>query len=257
MGTREPLYDEIGGSYSTGRAADWRIAAAVRAALGDARSVVNVGAGTGAYEPDDLDVVAVEPSRVMIAQRPPGSAPAIQAHAERLPLDDDSADAALAVISDHHWTDRPAGLAEMVRVARRRVVLLNADPGVARGFWLTRDYLPGFLDLIPAPYREPGYWRDELASLLGGDVDFRPVAVPHDCRDGFYQAYWRRPHAYLDRRVRDNISVFHRLPGVVVERALERLRSDLDSGAWHRANEHLLSQPALDVGLRLAIAEIE
>ena len=151
----EPAYDRIGQDYGEHRRADPRIAAQIEAALGDARSVLNVGAGTGSYEPAGREVTAVEPSAAMIAQRPAGSAPAVQAGAEALPLEDDSFDAAMAILSDHHWGDRAAGLREMQRVARRRVLILNADPAEAESFWLTREYLPGFVELIPEPYRQP------------------------------------------------------------------------------------------------------
>lgn len=153
------LYDTIGGGYVSRRQPDPTIAAAIHAALGDARSVLNVGAGTGSYEPVDRDVVAVEPSAVMIDQRPADAAPAIQASADLLPFADDSFDAAMAIFSDHHWPDRDAGLRELRRVARRRVVVVNADPGDAERFWLTTDYLPGFLRLIPARHRTPGAWK--------------------------------------------------------------------------------------------------
>jgi SAM-dependent methyltransferase len=247
-------YDSgIGRGYGAARGTDPRIAAAIDDALGDARDVLNVGAGTGSYEPAGREVVAVEPAAVMIAQRPVGSAPAVQASAESLPFDDDSFDAAMAVFSDHHWSDRAAGMREMRRVARKRVVLVNMDPGLTQRFWLTRDYLPGFLDLIPAPYREPGHWEAELRELLG-PLESRPVPVPHDCRDGFYQAYWRRPEAYLDEAVRAGISIFHALPAPAVEGAIERLRRDLEDGTWRARNAELLERAELDLGLRVVVA---
>ncbi len=249
-----PVYDHIGKRYADRRGPDPRIAAAIERALGDAVTVVNVGAGSGSYEPPGRDVLAVEPSAVMIAQRPLGSAPVIQASAEALPLDEDSVDAAMAIVSDHHWSDRPAGLRELRRVARKRVLLVNMDPSFAERFWMTRDYLPSFIGLVPEPYRRPGYWSTELEELLG-PVRIEPIPVPHDCADGFYQAYWRRPHAYLEEAVRDGISVFHRLAPGEVGSAVERLRSDLDSGAWAARNGDLTELPALDVGLRLVICD--
>lgn len=249
-------YDRIGRGYSEFRQSDPRIAARIEAALGEARSVLNVGAGAGSYEPAGREVVAVEPSAEMIAQRPPGAAPVVQASAEALPFEDGSFDAAMVVLSDHHWRDRTAGLREMRRVARGRVVIVNADPGLAASFWLTRDYLPGFTDLIPEPYRRAGYWREELQRLLG-EIDVRPLPLPHDCLDGFYQSYWRRPRAYLDRRTRESISVFHRLPPEEVSGAIERLRRDLDDGLWDRRYGNLRDEAELDVGLRLAIAKTE
>jgi SAM-dependent methyltransferase len=217
--------------------------------------VLNVGAGTGSYEPAERDVTAVEPSAVMIGQRPSGSAPVIQASAEALPLDDDSVDAAMAIVTDHHWSDRAAGLREMVRVARKRVLLVNMDPALAERFWMTRDYLPCFMDLVPERYRKPGFWSGELRELLG-HVEIEPIPVPHDCVDGFYQAYWRRPDAYLEETVRNSISVFHRLPADEVRAAMEQLRRDLDHGAWESRNADLLEMPDLDVGLRLAVCTL-
>lgn len=248
------IYDRIGRGYSGHRQTDPRIAAAIETALGGAQTVLDVGAGAGSYEPAGREVVAVEPSAEMIAQRSPGAAPAIQASAEALPFADDSFDAAMAVFSDHHWQDRAAGLREMRRVARGRVVILNADPGLAESFWLTRDYLPIFAELIPAPYRRAGHWLEELGNLLG-PVEAVEVPVPHDCRDGFYQSYWRRPRAYLEPRVRETISVFHRLAEADVATAMDELRRDLDDGGWEERNAELLDATELDVGLRLAIAD--
>jgi len=237
------------------RATDPRITAAIEAALGDARSVVNVGAGTGSYEPADREVVAVEPSAVMIAQRPPGSASAIQASAEALPLGDDSVDAAMAIFTDHHWSDRAAGMDELRRVARQRVVVLNIDPAWTERFWLVRDYLPSFMDLVPDPYRAAGHWERDLEELLG-EVEVRPIPVPHDCRDGFFQAYWRRPEAFLDEAVRNSISVFHVLPGEEVTAAIGRLRADLADGTWEARNADLLEATEIDLGLRLVVGRL-
>jgi SAM-dependent methyltransferase len=246
-------YDELGRGYSTARRTDSRIAAHVEAALGEARTVLNVGAGTGSYEPGSRELTAVEPSAVMIAQRPEGAAPVIQASAEALPFEDDSFDVAMAIISDHHWRDREAGLAEMRRVARDRVLLLNADPAAAGRFWLTRDYLDNLDGLITSRHREEGSWRDELQASLG-EVELRPVPVPHDCVDGFYQAFWRRPDAYLEPRVRDGTSVFRMLPEARVDKAIRQLSRDLSDGTWEARYGDLLQQPELDVGLRLVIA---
>lgn len=248
-------YDELGRGYSSMRRAEPRIAAQIEIALDDSETVLNVGAGTGSYEPTDRKLTAVEPSVVMIGQRPPGSAPVIQASAEALPFEDNSFDAAMAIISDHHWRDREAGLRELRRVARDRVLLLNADPAEADRFWLTRDYLDGLSGLITSRYREAGYWREELQRSLGG-VELRPVPVPHDCVDGFYQAFWRRPRAYLDPRVRDGTSVFQMLPSSRVQSAVERLQGDLGDGTWDARYGELLAQPDLDVGLRLVIAKV-
>jgi SAM-dependent methyltransferase len=241
------LYDSIGKGYTATRREDPRIAARIRAALGDARTVVNVGAGTGAYEPADLEVVAVEPSETMIAQRPEGAAPVVRAYAEELPFEDGSFDAAMAVLTDHHWTDHARGLAELARVARR-VVLFTWDPATALDTWVVRDYFPGVRALIPDDYR--------LAHTLVrlGDARAEPVPVPHDCRDGFFHAYWRRPEAYLSDEVRAGISVFARLDDAAVNEGVERLRRDLESGRWRRRNEGLLELDELDAGYRLVVS---
>lgn len=252
-GDTEPLYDRLGQSYSKTRHADARIAAAIWDALGDARTVLNVGAGSGAYEPTDREVVAVEPSSVMIAQRPEGAATVIQGSADRLPFGDASFDAVMAVLSDHHWRDRKQGLRELRRVARRRVVLFNANPGEADLFWLSSEYLPGFFALIPERYRAPGAWQRELEEVFGA-VRLTAVPIPHDCTDGFYGAYWRRPAAYLDPEVRDGISVFSRLSSVEVESGLESLRADLSSGAWHERHRDLLRRCEVHLGYYVVIA---
>jgi SAM-dependent methyltransferase len=248
------LYDEIGRTYATTRHADPRIAAAILEGLGDARTVLNVGAGAGSYEPADREVVALEPSPVMIDQRPPGAAPVVQGRAEELPFDDGSFDAVMAVLSDHHWGDRRRGLAELRRVARGRVVLFNANPGEADLFWLTAEYLPEFRELIPPRYRGPGAWHDELRGLLGA-IELTPVPIPHNCADGFYGAHWRRPHAYLDPGVRAGISVFSQVSSDAVDRAIDALGADLRDGRWQARHRELLSMDELHLGYYVIVAE--
>jgi SAM-dependent methyltransferase len=241
------LYDRIGQGYAAVRREEPSIAAAIHAALGDARTVVNVGAGTGNYEPRDRAVIAVEPSPTMLAQRPIGAAPAVQASADALPFGDGDFDAAMAILSDHHWPDRAAGLREMRRVAARRALILQCDlQAQLESFWLVRDYLTTF--------RVESLTIEELAGQLGAQR-IEPVPIPHDCRDGFFSAYWRRPHAYLDQRVRDGISVFRLMPREDVDRAVEHLRADLESGEWARRNADILERDAMDYGYRLVIAE--
>ena len=214
---------------------------------------MNVGAGAGAYEPGDREVIAVEPSQTMLAQRAGGAAQAIQASAEALPLEDSSVDAAMTVLSDQHWADRAQALRELRRVARGPVVVVNFDPARAEDFWLTREYLRGFLDLVPEHLRPPGAWAAELEAALG-PLELHPVPVPHDCRDGFYHAFWRRPAAYLDARVRSAISVFSRVPAPEVDAAVRRLRDDLRGGAWAERHADLLELQELDLGLRVVVA---
>ena len=243
--TRE-LYDEIGGSYRTYRRPDPRIAAAIARALGDADTVLNVGAGAGSYEPRDRRVVAVEPSLAMIRQRRPDGATVVQAGATDLPFRDGSFVAALAVLTLHHWPDKARGLAELARVARRRVVILTWDPA-APAFWLTRDYFPNLIAID-----RPIFPRmDEIGNALGR-IEVHALPIPHDCSDGFLGAYWRRPRAYLDAGVRGAISTFTKL--ATPEPGLTRLRHDLEDGTWEQRNAAILEETALDLGYRLIVA---
>ncbi len=248
------LYDTIGRSYTATRRPDPRIAVAIWTALSDAETVLNVGAGAGAYEPTHREVVALEPSEVMIAQRPPGSASVVRGRAEKLPFEDGSFDAVMAVLSDHHWSDRRRGFAELRRVARDRVVLFNANPAEADLFWLTTEYLPEFLSLIPARYRRSEAWVEELRAAFG-DVALTPVPIPHDCTDGFYGAFWRRPEAYLDADVRAGISVFAQVPSAAVNRATDALRAELTSGRWQERHRELLTMDELHLGYYVIVAE--
>lgn len=238
-------YDRIGSTYARRRQSDPRIARLIHDALGPARRVVNIGAGAGSYEPKDREVLAVEPSSVMIAQRPTGAAPAIQAVAEALPFPDRSFDAAMAVLTVHHWTDPALGCAEMMRVSRGPVVVLTCDPAF-RGFWL-HDYFPGLVSLDDAQMPPLNAWQDWL-----GPVRIRTVPVPADCRDGFLYAYWRRPWAYLKQDVRDAMSSFHRIGGVA--HGLARLEADLASGDWQRRYAADLPGESADMGYRLVVA---
>lgn len=241
-------YDTIGLGYARQRRPDPRIAGHLTMALGTARSVLNVGAGAGSYEPADRRVVAVEPSAVMLAQRPPSAAPAVRARAEALPFPDRAFDATMAVLTLHHWADRAAGLAECARVARERVVLLTWDPA-ADGFWLVQEYFPEFMEADRRQFPSIPTYSEAFGP--NARVQVRSVPVPRDCVDGFLGAYWARPEAYLDPAVRAGISSFA-LPGT--EAGLERLRADLASGAWHARHGELLAEDALDVGYRLVVA---
>jgi SAM-dependent methyltransferase len=247
----EPVYDRIGRGYATTRRPDPRIAAAIVAALGDARTVLNVGAGAGAYEPADRPVVAVEPSRTMIAQRPPRAAPCIQSVAEHLPLRDRSLDASLGVLTIHHWADQAAGLRELRRVARRRVVLLTWDPDSIGDFWLTTDYLPEIIELDLPRFSPVAALAESL-----GPIRAIPVPVPHDCQDGFLGAFWRRPEAYLDSDIRGGISVFAQISPEAVRRGVARLADDLRSGQWDGRHGALRGRDSLDIGYRLVVAEL-
>lgn len=236
------IYDTIGVDYANLRQPDRRIAAQIGAALGSTRTVLNVGAGTGSYEPTGREVTAVEPSSEMIRQRPPGAAPVVQASAESLPFADGAFDAAMAILTIHHWADKAHGLAEMRRVSRGPVVLLTFDPAHRRN-WLA-DYLPELIDLderIMPPMSDYRRWL--------GPVEIAPVPIPHDCSDGFLYAYWQRPRAYLDPRIRTAMSSFWTIGGA--EDGLRRLADDLDSGRWHERYGHLMGLDAIDAGYRL------
>ena len=246
MQRTDPLYDGIGQGYTTARRTEPRIAARIWAALGNARTVLNVGAGTGSYEPSDREVMAVEPSAVMRAQRPPGAARCIDAQAESLPFADGSFDAAMAVLSDHHWRDPIAGLLELRRVARRVVVFQWDDTWLPR-YWLVRDYLPE----VPALGAGRPTFAERAEAL---EASVEPVEIPWDCIDGFFHANWRRPNAYLDRRVRRGTSVWARLGPVIEQRAVSALAADLDSGAWRQRNAGLIELEAADLGARLLVA---
>lgn len=244
----EPAYDRIGRGYSVIRQPEPRIAARLEAALDDAQTVLNVGAGSGSYEPDDREVTAVEPSAEMIAQRPPGSAPVVQAVAESLPFDDGSFDAAMAIITIHHWSDPHAGLAEMTRVARRRIALLTFDPAPLEGLWLG-DYFPGALE-YHAKAMPP---VAELAAALP-NASVEAVPVPRNCADGFFIGIWDRPELHLDPTVRRASSVWHAIGQEEIDAGLARLAADLESGRWDEQHGHLRTLPELDVGLRLIIS---
>jgi len=238
-------YEQIGGGYAQRRRPDPRLARLIAEALGDAGSVINVGAGTGSYEPSARGTVAVEPAVVMIAQRPPAAAPCVRAFAEQLPFRDRTFDAGLAVLTIHHWSDWRAGLRELVRVTRRRVVISTWDPE-SDGFWLLREYMPAMIERDRQRFPGLGALREEL-----GDIQVQPLPIPHDCTDGFLGAYWRRPAAYLDPTIRAGISSFARPD---FDAGLARLSADLEDGAWARKHGDLLEQTELDVGCRLVVA---
>jgi SAM-dependent methyltransferase len=250
-----PLYDDIGRTYSATRRDDPGIAAAIRAAIGPARRLVNVGAGTGSYEPPDLAVVAVEPSSAMIRQRRPGAAPVVQAVAEALPFHAGAFDVALAVLTMHHWTDRPAGLRELLRVAPRAVIVTwdparpTGDASAPGWFWFTANYLPEIEALDAPRFPSIAELRDQL-----GPVSIVPLLIAADCQDGFLGAFWARPEAYLDPAVRRGISTFAMLPAGVVERGIARLAEDLRSGAWDARFGALRRAAAVDLGYRLVVS---
>ena len=240
----EHTYDRIGVGYVHRRMPDPRIAAVLWSALGDAESIVNVGAGTGSYEPRDRRVVAVEPAIAMIRQRPTFSAPVVRACAEALPFRDGSFAAALAVLTIHHWSDWRAGLRELVRVSRRKVVLFTWDP-LSDGSWLN-DYFPHLIDTDRLRFPS----LTALQEILG-EIEIAAVPIPHDCTDGFMGAYWRRPFAYLDPSVRSAISSLANAASSV---SLATLADDLHTGAWEVKHGHVLKRQEIDLGYRLVVA---
>lgn len=238
-------YDNIGINYAELRKPDPRIASVIGNALGSAQTVLNVGAGTGSYEPTDRSLIAVEPSREMIRKRSPHAAAVIQASADNLPFDDKSFDASMAILTIHHWPDKEAGMREMRRVTRGPIVLLTFDPSYRP--WLT-EYLPELAALDEAQMptiSDYGRWL--------GSVQINPVLVPHDCSDGFLYAYWRRPAAYLDRYIRSGSSSFWAIGNA--EAGLRKLRQDLEDGEWERRYAKLLTLEEYDAGYRLVVAD--
>lgn len=238
-------YDTIGVNYAELRKPDERIARIIESALGSAQTILNVGAGTGSYEPPGRAVLAVEPSLEMIRKRRPTAAKAIQARAEALPFADKSFDAAMAILTVHHWLDKEAGLREVRRVTRGRIVLLTFDP--SHQPWLT-EYLPELAALDKAQMPTMSDYERWL-----GSVQITPVPVPHDCTDGFLYAYWRRPAAYLDPYIRSGSSSFWTIKNA--EAGLQKLRQDLETGEWERRYAELLTLTEYDVGYRLVVAD--
>jgi SAM-dependent methyltransferase len=241
------LYDQIGRTYSRRRQSDPRIGAAIECTLAGCDSILNVGAGTGSYEPASRNVVAVEPSRAMIAQRSASAAPAIQGCAEALPFRDRSFDAVLGVLTVHHWRDQPKGFTECARVARSKVVFLTIDMDVCARFWLF-DYIPDLIRIDRPIFPDLGQFARAFGSIQVTDLP-----IPADCRDGFLGAYWKRPRAYLDPLVRESISTFTKIGNIDSE--LARLEGDIDSGAWGDRYSNLRDLVALDLGYRIISAD--
>ena len=240
-------YDTIGRGYTRFRRPDPRIAAQIWSAIGDAARIVNVGAGTGSYEDATRNVVAVEPSAVMVGQRGPSGAPVVRGAAEHLPFPDRSFDVAMASMTVHHWLDLRAGLAEMCRVADRQVIF-TFDPSMHDALWVFTEYVPasvGFADSAPL---------EEVIDGLG-PCRVEVVLTPADCTDGFASAYWRRPEQYLSPSLRANISVLARLDPTDVEPGMAQLARDLDSGAWQDGIPTCSRRESIDAGLRLVISE--
>lgn len=248
MTMHRPLYEDIGVGYQAVRQEDPRVREQLLAPLVGITRLLNVGAGTGSYEPQGSGLVAIEPSPTMIRQRASGAAPVARGVAQHLPFADDAFAGSMAFLTVHHWPDPIAGLAELRRVTVGPVVVLTFDNVVHSRQWLVTDYLPEMLALdegLPSP--------DTIATALGGGrVDVVPV--PADCVDGFCHAWWRRPGAYLSPAVRAGISGIARQPAAVVDRAMAQLERDLDDGTWTRAHADLLDRDSIDAGYRLVVS---
>lgn len=247
----EATYDRLGRGYANTRRADKRIAARIEEALDDARTVVNVGAGAGSYEPLNRDVTAVEPSAEMIAQRPVEAAPAVQASAESLPFADDSFDAALAVLTAHHWADLDAGLNEMLRVAQERVVIVTFDAEALENLWITADYFPEMLALK----RPSGADSCGLLEKLPAATS-HPIPVPRDCTDLFFAALWARPELIFNEEVMRPMWVWQSISEEGRRKGRKRLAADLTTGVWSKRYGRQCEQSELDVGLRIVISKV-
>jgi SAM-dependent methyltransferase len=244
-----PVYDTIGRDYTTHRRADPRWEAVVAEQIGDAARIVNVGAGTGSYEPTGRAVVAVEPSTVMLRQRPPGAAPAVRAGASALPLRSGWAEVAMAILTVHHWDDWERGLAEMCRVAPRRLVL-GIDFEAHAQFWLLQEYLPSVLEHTLAC----GPPAEVIAQAIGATTS---IVLPTyaDLQDGVLGAHWSRPEAYLDPVVRANNSGCALADPAAMSAGIAQLEADLSSGAWLERHHDLLERDSIDMGYRLLVSE--
>lgn len=248
--TTQPRYDTIGHQYALSRREDPRICKSILDALGNARSVVNVGAGTGSYEPRDRYVIAIEPSDVMAAQRSAELVPALKASAQTLPLRDQSVDAAMAVLSIHHWDEhQEQGVRELRRVARGPVVIATCDPDVSGSMWLMADYLREVAELDRRIFPSV----EKLSAWMGGCTRVEAVPIPRDCSDWMLMSFWAHPERVLDPTARSATSGFSRMPDEVVNRVVAAVENDLANGTWDRRHGHLRKLDEYDAGLRLVI----
>ncbi|MGN8022559.1 class I SAM-dependent methyltransferase [Phyllobacterium sp. 22229] len=242
-------YGVIGTGYTQYRQPDPHIAEFIRAALGDARTVLNVGAGAGSYEPVDREVTALEPSASMRAQRPPHLPVAVDGVAENLPFPDQSFDASMATFTVHQWPDLAAGLAEMRRVTRGVILILSCDPDELHRSWLA-EYAPEMIAVEARRYPSMRSIRDGL----GGRAEIIPVPIPLNCIDGFGEAYYGRPERLLEKGARLANSAWSFVDPSVAERFVDRLGDDLDTGVWDAMYGSLRKQPFFEGSLRLIIS---
>ncbi|MEM7127981.1 MAG: class I SAM-dependent methyltransferase [Chloroflexota bacterium] len=243
-----PIYDDIGSNYSVTRCTEPKIAKQLYSELQDAVRIINIGAGTGSYEPANVELVAVEPSSKMISQRKSDSHRVEQAFAETLPFEDNSFSHAMTVLSMHHWENRALAFSEINRVTREKFVAITWDPD-SDPFWLTRDYFPEIHEMDKRIFPDLSELNEHF-----DDVKMRPLQVPSDCQDGFFAAFWKRPEAYLSRTVRQSMSPFSKIKDL--SEGLQKLEDDLASGAWANKNHTILGSSSLDVGYRLISAKV-
>lgn len=244
----DPIYDNIGIDYSVTRRTDPKIAKQLYAELQGATRIVNIGAGTGSYEPEDVELVAVEPSSEMISQRKIGSYPVEQAFAEKLPFENNSFSHAMTVLSMHHWVNRPLAFSEINRVATEKFVAITWDP-LSEPFWLTRDYFPEIYEMDQRSFPDLEELRDHF-----DEVQMNPLQIPSDCVDGFFAAFWKRPEAYLSSKVRQAMSPFSKVTNL--SDGLQKLEDDLASGVWAKNNQAILGLSSFDAGYRLITAKV-
>lgn len=241
-------YDQVGKHYSVFRHPDRRIARLIHEPLLQAKTLINIGAGTGSYEPEGKTITAVDPSATMLNQRPNNpDVTAIQAYAEHLPFEDNAFDGAMAILTLHHWQDWKKGLMEAKRVTRGKVVLLTWF-GMPDGFWLY-EYFSELAHIDKGLFPGP----EDIASVLG-KIDILDVPIPRDCTDGFLCAYWARPERYLDEQVRSAISTFSRISQASISEGVSKLSDALANGSWHKKYQHLLASSEQDYGYRLVVS---
>ncbi|MBL6927867.1 MAG: class I SAM-dependent methyltransferase [Rhodospirillales bacterium] len=248
----EVVYNNIGVDYAKLRKPDPRLIELICAQIIDLNTILNVGAGAGSYEPDDKNLIALEPSWRMISQRPAHAAPSVCGIAESLPFQDNSFDGGLALLTLHHWSDIDRGLNELKRVVTKRLVIHTWDSTATENYWLINDYIPELLALDAGRFPK---MDDLIAKFRSARII--EVPIPCDCTDGFQGAYWQRPEAYLDDHVKKGISSFQQISQKALSRGLARLRADLDSGIWHNRYAGLLDKEAIDLGYRLIVAKAE
>lgn len=242
------IYDDIGLGYNVTRRTDPKIAKQIEKNLVDATKIINLGAGTGSYEPLGVDLIAVEPSKLMIEQRAANAYPVKQAFADNLPFRSNYFSHAMTVLSMHHWQNRRAAFSEIKRVTTDKFVAVTWFPHLA-DFWLTKDYFPEIHQLDSQAFPSLDEFEAEFNSL-----EITPLLVPEDCQDGFLACFWKRPTAYLQQSVRKGMSTFSKIRNL--DDGLWQLENDLKTGLWHKKNSHILESTELDVGYRIVTAKL-